>query len=139
MSEVIKVWNRGITEVDREEHNYYVDGKFAGAVYRDGQDWCCCAAGHDSKWFTVKCLADGMAMIERGAGIVSADHKTSAAPERVYLVVQAGVYRHDIRGVYTSADAAVAAAKRANEYVDDVRPAPGVPAFAKDHPNGRAD
>ncbi len=85
------------------------------------------------------------------------DHKDSATPESVYLVVQVGVYRHDIRGVYTSVEAAVAAAKRAatedrdsyhdyevyeatpNEYVDDVRPAPGVPAFAKDHPNGRAD
>ncbi len=67
----------------------------------------------------------------------------------VYLVVQQGVYRHDIRGVYTSPDAAVAAAKRAaaddsdsyhdytvyeatlDEYVEDVLTTPGVRAFTK--------
>ena len=75
----------------------------------------------------------------------------------VYLVVQQGVYRHDIRGVYTSVDAAKVAAKRAatedrdsyheyevyeatpDEYVEDVRRVPDVPAYSKDHPNGGAD
>jgi len=75
----------------------------------------------------------------------------------VYLVVQQGVYRHDIRGVYTSLDAAKVAAKRAavedqdsyhdyevhettlGEYVEDVRRSPSVPYYSKDHPNGRVD
>lgn len=73
----------------------------------------------------------------------------------LYLVIQIGVYRHDIRGIYTSEAAAAAAAKRAatedrdsyhdyqvheatlDEYVDDVRPIG--PVFEKDKPNGRTD
>ncbi len=70
----------------------------------------------------------------------------------VYLVVQQGIYRHDIRGVYTSVEAAVVAAKRAaaedrdnyheyevyqtvlDQYVDDVTAADGDPSFSKSGP-----
>lgn len=78
---------------------------------------------------------------------MSNDSKQS---ERIYLVVQQGVYRHDIRGVYTSSDKARKAARRAatedkdsyheydvyeatpDEYVEDVRSVPGVPSVSKD-------
>ncbi len=72
----------------------------------------------------------------------------------IYLVVQSGVYRHDIRGVYTSVGAAEAAAKRAAEedsdsyhdyevyeatpdvYVEDVRRV-GTLSYSKKYPEGR--
>jgi len=70
----------------------------------------------------------------------------------VYLVVQQGVYRHDIRGVYTTAEAATVAARRAaaedrddyhdytvyettlDQYVEDVDTTPGIPEFKKGGP-----
>ncbi len=70
----------------------------------------------------------------------------------LYLVVQEGVYRHDIRGVYTSAARAETAARRAarededdyhqycvynttaNEYVTDVGPEEGAPSFRGERP-----
>ncbi len=70
----------------------------------------------------------------------------------VHLVVQEGVYRHDICGVYSSAELAEEAAQRAarededdyhsyeiyetalDQYVNDVYPTPGAPSFRGERP-----
>ncbi len=62
-----RIWQRAHYSVERENHVYYVGGKYAGSVYRDGDCWAWCLAGGGDDMTEVTGLAPGKAAVELAA------------------------------------------------------------------------
>lgn len=59
-----RVWNRALYTVNRETHVYYINGVYAGSVYRDKDSWSACKAGEGNELIPVDGLDEGKTFVE---------------------------------------------------------------------------